>query len=125
MHQPQFNGESLEKAGIVTLTVCSTFVAAALTSLAHAVGDKPFGATKLEAGYQLAQADSKKMDAPRGAEMNEGEFISAIVSAADCLPHLGIGNIFVNGRNFGCDRHAFIDALPLEHANVRGQAHYY
>ncbi|MGB5011296.1 MAG: hypothetical protein WBO88_13600, partial [Candidatus Dechloromonas phosphoritropha] len=62
MHQPQFNGESLEKAGIVTLTVCSTFVAAALTSLAHAVGDKPFGATKLEAGYQLAQADSKKMD---------------------------------------------------------------
>ena len=46
--------------------------------------------------------------------MNEGEFISAIVSAADCLPHLGVGNIFVNGRNFGCDRHAFIDALPLE-----------
>jgi hypothetical protein len=35
---------------VVSLAVGSAFVATALTPLAHAVGDNPFAATKLQAG---------------------------------------------------------------------------
>ena len=49
----------------VSLAIGSAFAAIALTPVAHAA-DTPFGATKLEAGYQLAQADTKKMDGKCG-----------------------------------------------------------
>ena len=52
--------------------------------------------------------------APPGAELSEGEFISAIVRESDCLLHLDVNNIYVNSRNFGFDALAFLDALPLE-----------
>lgn len=47
---------------VLSLAIGSAFAAVALTPLAHAASDNPFGATKLEAGYQLAQADSKGKD---------------------------------------------------------------
>lgn len=51
---------------------------------------------------------------PPGAEMNETEFIRAVIEEADCLLHLDVNNVYVNSRNFGFDPLAFIDALPLE-----------
>jgi uncharacterized low-complexity protein len=51
---------------IVSLAIGSAFAAATLSPIAHAANDNPFGATKLEAGYQLAQADAKKMDGKCG-----------------------------------------------------------
>ena len=51
---------------IVSLAIGSAFAAAALTPLAHAASDNPFGASKLQAGYQLAQADSKAKDGKCG-----------------------------------------------------------
>ena len=72
----------MKKQNFVSLAVGSAFAAVALTPLAHA-GENPFGATKLEAGYQLAQADTKmkdgscggdkKMDAKCGAEKKAAE----------------------------------------------------
>lgn len=50
---------------LVSLAIGSAFASIALTPIAHA-GENPFGATKLEAGYQLAQADTKKMDGKCG-----------------------------------------------------------
>lgn len=72
----------MKKQNFVSLAVGSAFAAVALTPLAHAA-ENPFGATKLEAGYQLAQADTKmkdgscggdkKMDAKCGAEKKAAE----------------------------------------------------
>ena len=63
----------MNKKEIVSLAIGSAFASVALTPLAHAAGDNPFAATKLEAGYQLAQADSKKMDANCGADKKGSE----------------------------------------------------
>ena len=49
----------------VSLAIGSAFAVTALTPLTHAA-DNPFGATKLEAGYQLAQADTKGKDGKCG-----------------------------------------------------------
>lgn len=51
---------------ILSLAIGSAFAAAALSPLAHAAGSNPFGASKLEAGYQLAQADTKMKDGKCG-----------------------------------------------------------
>ena len=56
----------MKNAKIISLAIGSAFAAATLTPVAHAANDNPFGATKLEAGYQLAQADTKKMDGKCG-----------------------------------------------------------
>lgn len=58
---------------IVSLAIGTAFASVALSPLAHASGDNPFAATRLEAGYQLAQADSKKMDANCGANKKGAE----------------------------------------------------
>ena len=65
-------------------------------------------------GMRIGIENASYYVAPPGAEMNEGEFISSIVRAADCLLHLDVNNIYVNSRNFGFDALAFLDALPLE-----------
>lgn len=72
----------MKKHNLVSLAVGSAFAAIALTPVAHAA-ENPFGATKLEAGYQLAQADTKmkdgscggdkKMDAKCGADKKAAE----------------------------------------------------
>ncbi len=56
----------MKKHNLVSLAVGSAFAAVALTPLAHAAGDNPFGATRLDAGYQLAQADTKQKDGKCG-----------------------------------------------------------
>lgn len=49
----------MKKQNLVSLAVGSAFAAIALSPATHAA-DNPFGANKLEAGYQLAQADKMK-----------------------------------------------------------------
>jgi uncharacterized low-complexity protein len=63
----------MKKKEIVSLAIGSAFASIALTPLAHATGENPFATTKLEAGYQLAQSDSKKMDAKCGADKKAAE----------------------------------------------------
>ncbi|MBS1140555.1 MAG: hypothetical protein H6R13_2008 [Proteobacteria bacterium] len=65
-------------------------------------------------GQRIGIENASYYVAPPGAEMSETEFISAIVSQADCLLHLDVNNIYVNSRNFGFDPLAFMAALPLE-----------
>jgi uncharacterized low-complexity protein len=55
----------MKKSQLLSIAIGSAFASAALTPLAHAA-ENPFGATKLEAGYQLAQADTKKKDGKCG-----------------------------------------------------------
>jgi uncharacterized low-complexity protein len=72
----------MKKQNLVSLAIGSTFAAIALSPIAHA-SENPFGATKLQAGYQLAQADTKtkdgtcggdkKMDAKCGADKKGAE----------------------------------------------------
>ncbi|AXS79311.1 hypothetical protein [Dechloromonas sp. HYN0024] len=57
----------MKKQNFVSLAVGSAFAAAALSPLAHA-GENPFGATKLQAGYQLAEADTKMKDGSCGGD---------------------------------------------------------
>ena len=64
-------------------------------------------------GMRIGIENASYYVAPPGAEMSETEFISAIVSAADCLLHLDVNNIYVNSRNFGFDPLTFMEALPL------------
>lgn len=51
---------------------------------------------------------------PPGAEMNEAEFICAVIAEADCLLHLDVNNVYVNSMNFGFDARDYIHSLPLE-----------
>lgn len=50
---------------MLSFAISSAFVAAALSPVAHAAGN-PFSATQLDAGYQLAQADTKQKDGKCG-----------------------------------------------------------
>ena len=51
-----------------------------------------------------------------GQEMNELEFIKAVLDRADCDLLLDVNNIYVNGINFDYDPEAFLDGLPGERA---------
>jgi uncharacterized protein (UPF0276 family) len=65
-------------------------------------------------GMRIGIENASCYVAPPGAEMNESEFISAIVREADCLLHLDVNNIYVNSRNFDFDPLTFMNSLPLE-----------
>lgn len=56
----------MKKQTLVTLAIGSAFTVGALTPVAHAAGDNPFGTSKLQAGYQLAEADTKQKDGKCG-----------------------------------------------------------
>ncbi len=49
-----------------------------------------------------------------GREMDEIDFLNAVLTEADCGLHLDVNNIYVNGINHGYDPRAFIDRLPGE-----------
>jgi uncharacterized protein len=49
-----------------------------------------------------------------GAEMSEGEFVTAVLETADCDLLLDVNNIVVNGINHGYDPLDFLDRVPLE-----------
>ena len=67
-------------------------------------------------GMRIGIENASYYVAPPGAEMDETEFIRAVVEEADCLLHLDVNNILVNARNFGFDPLGFLHALPLERA---------
>jgi len=47
-------------------------------------------------------------------EMTEAEFLTELVTRADCGLLLDVNNIYVNSQNHGYDPRAFVDALPLD-----------
>jgi uncharacterized protein (UPF0276 family) len=51
--------------------------------------------------------------APTLIDMNEAEFISAVVKKAGCSLHLDLHALAANSLHFGFDPHAFLQALPL------------
>ena len=79
--------KTMKKQNLVSLAVGSAFAAAALAPVAHAA-DNPFSATKLEAGYQLAQADTKPKDseAKCGADKKAGDKKADAKCGADKKP---------------------------------------
>lgn len=50
---------------------------------------------------------------PPQVEMNEAQFISAVVEKSGCSLHLDLHALAANGLRFGFDPHAFLQALPL------------
>ncbi|WDE02278.1 DUF692 domain-containing protein [Thalassomonas actiniarum] len=49
-----------------------------------------------------------------GAEMDEAEFLTRVIEAADCGLLLDINNLYANCLNHGLDPMAFIDSLPAD-----------
>jgi uncharacterized protein (UPF0276 family) len=50
---------------------------------------------------------------PMQVEMNEAQFISAVVKKAGCSLHLDLHALTINSLRFDFDPHAFLQALPL------------
>ncbi len=65
-------------------------------------------------GRPIAVENISYYFAPGRSDLSEAEFLSALLSEADCGLLLDVNNVFVNARNFGTDPFAFIDALPIE-----------
>ena len=60
--------------------------------------------------------------APAG-ELNELEFLNAVIEEADCGLHLDINNVFVNSRNHGFDPREYLAGIPadrLMYAHIAG-----
>jgi uncharacterized protein len=58
-----------------------------------------------------------------GKEIEEIEFINAVLEEADCLLHLDINNIYVNSINHSYDAESFLKALPgdrIAYAHIAG-----
>jgi uncharacterized protein (UPF0276 family) len=58
-----------------------------------------------------------------GQQMDEIDFLRAVIEAADCELHLDINNIYVNSINHGYDAEAFLRAVPAErlvYAHIAG-----
>ena len=73
-------------------------------------------------GQQMAMENASYYVAP-GKEMEEIEFINAVLKKADCLLHIDINNIYVNSINHCYDAETFLKALPGEriaYAHIAG-----
>ena len=73
-------------------------------------------------GQRIAMENASYYAAP-GKEMEEIEFINAVLEKADCLLHLDINNIYVNSINHQYDPEVFLKALPGEriaYAHIAG-----
>jgi len=73
-------------------------------------------------GQRMAIENVSYYAAP-GQEMQEIEFLRAILEKADCDLLLDLNNIYVNSVNHGYDAHAFLRALPGEriaYAHIAG-----
>ena len=58
-----------------------------------------------------------------GQEMNEIDFVKAVITEADCDLHLDINNIYVNSINHGYDAYEFLKQMPAEriaYAHIAG-----
>lgn len=62
----------MKKQNFASLAAASAFAAVALTPVANAA-DNPFSASQLQAGYQLAQADTKGTDGKCGAKKSDAK----------------------------------------------------
>ena len=47
-----------------------------------------------------------------GRQMDESDFVCAVLEEADCLLPLDLNNVYVNSVNHGYDPQAYLDALP-------------
>ncbi len=73
-------------------------------------------------GQQIAMENASYYAAP-GKEMEEIEFINAVLTKSDCLLHIDINNIYVNSINHQYDAEAFMKQLPAEriaYAHIAG-----
>lgn len=73
-------------------------------------------------GRRIAIENASYYAAP-GKEMEEIDFINAVLVEADCLLHLDINNIYVNSVNHKFNAEAFLKALPGEriaYAHIAG-----
>lgn len=52
--------------------------------------------------------------ASMGAEMDDAEFLTAVLEEADCGLLLDVNNVYVNSVNHGYDPRAFLDAIPAD-----------
>jgi uncharacterized protein (UPF0276 family) len=60
-----------------------------------------------------------------GKEMEEIDFLNAVLEEADCLLHLDVNNIYVNSVNHGYDAEEFLRAIPAERiAYIHVAGHY-
>jgi uncharacterized protein (UPF0276 family) len=73
-------------------------------------------------GRRIGMENVSTYAAPPG-ELNELEFLNAVVTEADCGFHLDINNIFVNGINHGFDVREYLAGIPAErimYAHIAG-----
>ena len=73
-------------------------------------------------GQRMAMENASYYAAP-GQEMEEIEFVNAVIEEADCLFHIDINNIYVNGINHKYDAEKFLKALPSDrivYAHIAG-----
>ena len=68
-------------------------------------------------GLRIGIRNVKHRIAPTQVEMNEAEFINAVVAKADCSLHLDLHALAANALHFGFDAHVFLHALPLSHVD--------
>ena len=58
-----------------------------------------------------------------GQQMNETDFLLAVLEEADCDLHLDVNNIYVNSINHGYDAYEFLSTMPAErisYAHIAG-----
>lgn len=65
-------------------------------------------------GQRIAIENSSYYLVPPGSDMSESEFISLVVSLADCDIHLDVNNLYVNSCNLEYDAKHFLHTIPLE-----------
>lgn len=73
-------------------------------------------------GRRMAMENASYYAAP-GKEMEEIEFVNAVIEEADCLFHIDINNIYVNSINHKYDAEKFLKALPgdrIVYAHIAG-----
>ena len=73
-------------------------------------------------GQRMAMENASYYAAP-GKEMEEIDFVNAVLEEADCLFHIDINNIYVNSINHKYDAEKFLKALPgdrITYAHIAG-----
>ena len=73
-------------------------------------------------GRRIGMENVSTYAAPAG-ELDELEFLNAVIAEADCGFHLDINNIFVNGMNHGFDVSDYLAGIPAErivYAHIAG-----
>jgi uncharacterized protein (UPF0276 family) len=75
-------------------------------------------------GERIAMENVSYYAAP-GQEMEEIDFLKAVLEQADCLLHLDVNNIYVNSINHGYNAEEFLYAMPVERcAYIHIAGHY-